>query len=75
MILLSQGYVVAEGEIQSVRSEVKDQPMQILVRCDHPGGLAARLFQQNHMVEAKITPTAARACCCAPPTPTAFTCC
>jgi ABC-2 type transport system ATP-binding protein len=56
VILLSQGYVVAEGEIQGVRSEVKDQPMQILVRCDQPGRLAARLFQQDHVVEAKIHP-------------------
>jgi len=54
VILLSQGYVVAEGQIQGVRSEVKDQPMQILVRCDRPSMLAARLFQQNHVVEAKI---------------------
>src|ERR1039457_1443053 len=54
VILLSQGYVVAEGQIQSVRGEVKDQPMQILVRCDHPSQLAARLFQENHLVEAKI---------------------
>ena len=54
VILLSQGYVVAEGQIHSVRSEVKEQPMQILVRCDHPGQLASRLFQQDHMVEARI---------------------
>jgi ABC-2 type transport system ATP-binding protein len=54
VILLSQGYVVAEGQIQDVRSEVKDQPMQILVRCDRPAMLAARLFQQDHVVEAKI---------------------
>ncbi len=37
VILLSQGYVVAEGQIQGVRSEVKEQPMQILVRCNRPG--------------------------------------
>jgi ABC-2 type transport system ATP-binding protein len=55
VILLSQGYVVAEGEIKGVRDEVKEQPMQILVRCSDPGGLAARLFQQDHMVEAKIS--------------------
>jgi ABC-2 type transport system ATP-binding protein len=29
--------------------------MQILVRCDNPSGLAARLFQQDHVVEAKIS--------------------
>lgn len=28
--------------------------MQILVRCDHPSALAARLFEQNHVVEAKL---------------------
>ncbi|HUP03837.1 MAG TPA: ABC transporter ATP-binding protein [Bryobacteraceae bacterium] len=54
VILLSQGYVVAEGEIQGVRSEVKDQPMQILVRCDQPHLLASRLFQEDHVVEAVI---------------------
>jgi ABC-2 type transport system ATP-binding protein len=54
VILLSHGYVVAEGQIQGVRSEVKEQPMQILVRCDRPAELAARLFQQNHVVEAKL---------------------
>ena len=56
VILLSQGYVVAEGQIGAVRSEVKDQPMQILIRCDHPNELASRLFLQDHVVEAKIHP-------------------
>ncbi len=54
VILLSQGYVVAEGQIQGVRNEVKEQPMQILVRCDRPAVLASRLFEQDHVVEAKI---------------------
>ena len=54
VILLSHGYVVAEGQIQSVRGEVKDQPMQILVRCNQPNALAARLFERNHVVEAKL---------------------
>jgi len=54
VILLSHGYVVAEGQIQGVRSEVKEQPMQILVRCDRPGMLASRLFAEDHVVEAKV---------------------
>jgi ABC-2 type transport system ATP-binding protein len=54
VILLSQGYVVAEGEIRGVRSEVKDHPVQILVRCDRPRVLASRLFEQDHVVEATI---------------------
>ena len=36
VILLSHGYVVAEGQIQGVRSEVKEQPMQIVVRAIGP---------------------------------------
>ena len=54
VILLSHGYVVAEGGIQGVRSQVKEQPMQILVRCDRPRDLAARLFSHDHLVEAKV---------------------
>jgi ABC-2 type transport system ATP-binding protein len=56
VILLSHGYVVAEGQIHSVRDEVKEQPMQILVQCDRPNLLASRLFQQDHIVEAKVNP-------------------
>jgi ABC-2 type transport system ATP-binding protein len=58
VILLSHGYVVAEGQIQGVRSEVKEQPMQIEVRCDRPHLLASRLFQEDHVVEAKLAPEA-----------------
>ncbi len=54
VILLNNGYVVAEGEIQGVRSEMEEHPMQILIRCDRPGLLAARVFEQDSVVEAKI---------------------
>lgn len=54
VILLSNGYVVAEGQIQGVRSEVKEHPVQILVRCSRPSDLAARLFREDYVVEAKI---------------------
>jgi ABC-2 type transport system ATP-binding protein len=54
VIMLSHGYVVAEGQIQGVRSEVKEQPMQVLIRCDRPELLASRLFQLDHVVEAKL---------------------
>ena len=66
VILLSQGYVVAEGQIQGVRSEVKDQPMQILVRCDQPSQLAARLFRAGPRGGSQDCTPTARACCCAP---------
>jgi len=54
VVLMSYGYVVAEGQIQGVRSEVKEHPMQILVRCANPNRLASRLFSQDHVVEAKL---------------------
>ncbi len=54
VILLHNGYVVAEGDVHGVRDEIVEQPMQILVRCDRPQFLAARLFEQEHTVEARI---------------------
>ncbi|HEY6352646.1 MAG TPA: ABC transporter ATP-binding protein [Candidatus Angelobacter sp.] len=55
VVLMSYGYVVAEGEIHGVRSEMKEHPMQILVRCSRPNLLASRLFSQDHVVEAKLS--------------------
>jgi ABC-2 type transport system ATP-binding protein len=54
VVLMSYGYVVAEGQIHGVRTEVKEHPMQILVRCPNPSLLASRLFSQDHVVEAKL---------------------
>ena len=54
VILLSGGYVVAEGEIAGVRSEVTEHPVQMLVRCRQPNRLASRLFACDHVVEAKL---------------------
>jgi len=54
VILLSNGYVVAEGKIQSVRSEIEEHPTQILIRCDRPRELAARLFESEYTIEASV---------------------
>ena len=54
VILMSGGYVVAEGNIQNLRSEIADQPMQILIRCLHPSELASRFFQEGHVVEVRL---------------------
>jgi len=56
VILMNHGYVVAEGGIHDVREEVEEHPMQILVRCDRPAVLAARIFELNHAVEVKLHP-------------------
>ncbi|HOS99564.1 MAG TPA: ABC transporter ATP-binding protein [Acidobacteriota bacterium] len=56
VIMMNHGYVVAEGGIHDVREEVEEHPMQILVRCDRPAVLAARIFELNHAVEVKLHP-------------------
>lgn len=54
VVLLHNGYVVAEGEVRGVRDEIEEHPIQILIRCDRPQILAARLFEHEHTVEARI---------------------
>jgi ABC-2 type transport system ATP-binding protein len=54
VVLLSSGYVVAEGDIHGVRDEMEDRPVQVLVRCDKPAEVASVLFQKDHMVEAQL---------------------
>lgn len=54
VILLNEGYVVAEGDIMGVRTEMDKHPLQILIRCDKPGLLASRVFEQDSVVEVKI---------------------
>jgi ABC-2 type transport system ATP-binding protein len=54
VVLMHNGYVVAEGDVHGVRDEIEDHPMQILVRCDRPQVLAARLFEHEHTIEARI---------------------
>src|SRR5262245_13856366 len=54
VVLLNNGYIVAEGNIHGVRDEMEEHPIQILIRCDQPGKLAAQVFAQDHVVEARL---------------------
>jgi ABC-2 type transport system ATP-binding protein len=54
VILLNEGYVVAEGNIRGVRGEMDDRPLQIMIRCDSPSMLASRVFELDSVVEARI---------------------
>src|SRR5438046_2788894 len=44
VIMMSNGYIVAEGDIQGVREEMAEHPIGVLIRCDKPGVLASRAF-------------------------------
>ncbi len=54
VILMSGGYVVAEGNIKEVRNEIQEQPMQVLIRCSNPNALASRFFEEDHVVEVRV---------------------
>jgi len=54
VILLSNGYVVAEGAIHSVRDEIREHPAQILVRCNRPRDLASKVMESEHTIEVRI---------------------
>lgn len=57
VVLLSGGYVVAEGEIGGVRTDIAEQheqPIQVLVRCDKAQQMAAKLFEHEHVVEVAL---------------------
>jgi ABC-2 type transport system ATP-binding protein len=54
VILLSNGYVVAEGQIHTVRNEIQEHPTQILIRCNRPRELAAKMMENLHTIEVAI---------------------
>lgn len=56
IVLIQNGYVVAEGEVHGVRDEIEEHPMQILIRCDRPQSLASRLFEHEQTLEARVHP-------------------
>jgi ABC-2 type transport system ATP-binding protein len=56
VILVTGGYLIAEGNIHQVRQEVHEKPMQVFIRCDNPQLLASKMFAINHCVEARLHP-------------------
>jgi ABC-type multidrug transport system ATPase subunit len=54
VVLINGGYIVAEGDIEGVRDEVEEQPLQALVRCDRPALVARRLFDEAHVTEVSL---------------------
>ncbi len=54
VILLSNGYVVAEGQIQDVRNEIREHPAQILIRGNDQRELGAKLIQSGLAIEVRM---------------------
>jgi ABC-2 type transport system ATP-binding protein len=54
VVLINNGYILAEGGVSGVREEMEEHPMQIMIRCDLPQELAARVFASDNVVEAQL---------------------
>jgi ABC-2 type transport system ATP-binding protein len=55
VVIMSNGYVVAEGQIHAVRGEMhQEHPLQILVRTKQAAVLASRMFARDHVAEVKV---------------------
>lgn len=52
-VLLNNGYVVAEGEVAGIQDETQ-QPMQVFIRSHNAAEIASRVFQLDHVVEARL---------------------
>jgi ABC-2 type transport system ATP-binding protein len=57
VVLINNGYILAEGGVGVVREEsIEEHPLQIMIRCDKPAALAARVFGSDSVVEAQLHP-------------------
>jgi len=54
VILISNGMIVAEGEIRGVRDEISEHPSQFLLRCPDASRVAAMLFGEDHVTEVRL---------------------
>lgn len=54
VVLINNGYILAEGGVSGVRDEMQEHPLQIMIRCEQAAALAAQLFASGHIVEAAL---------------------
>lgn len=55
VVLMKDGYVVAQGDIRDVRDDMDDEhPVGVAVRVDDPSALARRVFEHQHVVAVEM---------------------
>jgi ABC-2 type transport system ATP-binding protein len=54
VILISNGMIVAEGEIRGVRDEISEHPSQFVLRCPEASHVASLLFNEDHITEVRL---------------------
>lgn len=54
ILMMSNGYVMAEGAVREVRDQLRSHPFRVLVRCNDPRRLAASLLAESHVHATEI---------------------
>lgn len=54
VVLLDNGYVVAEGEVEGIHGELKQHPTVISIRSAGASSIAARMFEIQGVIEARL---------------------
>ena len=54
VIFITNGMIVAEGEVRGVREEIHEHPSQFMIRCRDASRVASLLFGQDHITEIKL---------------------
>ncbi len=54
IIVLDNGYVIAEGEVEGLNSELREHPAKIYIRSTHAKAIASKLFELDHVAEVRM---------------------
>jgi len=54
ILMMSNGYVMAEGKVQHVRDLLRRHPFHVFVRCDQPRRLAAFMLEEDSVGSVEI---------------------
>lgn len=54
VLMMSNGYVLAEGEVMQVRDLLRRHPFKVFVRCDQPRRLAGVMLEQDGVLRVEI---------------------
>lgn len=54
LMMMTSGYVMAEGEVQQVRDVLREHPFQVFLRCSEPRRLASLMLQEDNVTRIEI---------------------
>jgi ABC-2 type transport system ATP-binding protein len=54
VVFITNGMIVAEGEVRGVREEIHEHPSQFMIRCRDASRVASLLFAEDHITEIKL---------------------